>query len=177
MISIRVLQIIFGLAMLVLGRRLFWVFVGSMGFITATEFAVTSLAGQPAWAVVLIGLAAGVSGALLAMFFQAGAIALAGMLGGGYLGASLTRSVQLTDQIGQAIAYVIGAVLGLAAFLVFFDGAIIAISSFAGSYIVVQQLALTQELFWLVFVVVALIGIGVQLKQLDENSTVKTVNA
>ena len=62
-------------------------------------------------------------------------------------------------------------------FLVFFDGALIAISSLTGSYILVQQLALTGVLFWLIFVVIAFIGMGVQLKQLGDKSTVKAVHA
>ena len=177
MLSIRILQIVFGLAMLILGRRLFWVFVGSMGFITATEYAVTSLPGQPEWAVVLIGLVAGIIGALLAVFFQAGAIALAGILGGGYLGLQLTRYFDVTSQLAHTIAYVIGAILGLILFLVMFESALIAISSFAGSYILVQQFELTGAFFWLVLVIFAFFGVVVQLKQMNEGAPPATASA
>jgi hypothetical protein len=174
MVFVRILQIVFGLAMLLLGRKLFWIFVGSMGFITATELAVTSMSAQPEWVVVLIGLAAGIVGALLAIFFQAGAIALAGILGGGYLGLLVTRSLQLSSQTAHTIAYVVGAVVGLILFLVFFDGALIAFSSFAGSYILAQQFELTGVYFWLVLVVIAFLGVAFQLKQMGDGRTVSS---
>lgn len=177
MILVRILQIVFGLAILLLGRRLFWVFVGSMGFITATEFAVSSMAAQPEWLIVLIGLAAGIIGALLAVFFQAGAIALAGLLGGGYLGILFTRSLQVSNQTAHIIAYAIGAVVGLIVFLIFFDSALIAVSSFVGSYILVQQFDLKATYFWLILIVVAFIGVGVQLQQIDSGTSTQSASA
>lgn len=163
--AIRVFQILFGLAMLFFGRRLFWVFIGSMGFITATEFAMTNFSGQPEWAIVLIGLAFGVVGALLAVFFQAGAIALAGILGGGYLGLVVIRALTISSQTASIVAYVIGAVAGLILFYVFFDSALIAISSFSGATILVQQFSLPDLSFWLLLVLVAFVGIVVQVQQ------------
>jgi hypothetical protein len=151
--------------MLFLGRRLFWVFVGSIGFITATEFAMANFAEQPEWAIVLIGLAFGVLGALLAVFFQAGAIALAGILGGGYLGLLVIRSLNVSSQTALTIAYIIGAVAGLILFYIFFDSALIAISSFIGATILVQQFSLTDLSFWLLLVLIAFVGIVVQVQQ------------
>ena len=68
MIIIRILQIIIGLGLLFLGRRLFWFFVAAIGFITATEIAVNTMSTSPEWVIILIGLAAGLLGALLAIF-------------------------------------------------------------------------------------------------------------
>lgn len=165
MAGVRILQIILGLAMLVLGRRLFWLFVGSMGFITATEYAITTMPDQPEWAVVLIGLVAGIIGALLAIYFQVGAIALSGILGGGFLGLLVARSFNASSQLAHTLFYVIGAIIGLLLFLLLFDSALIAVSAFAGSYLLVQQLDLVGVFFWLALVVVALLGVGVQVKQ------------
>lgn len=166
--SIRIFQILFGLAMLFLGRRLFWVFVGSIGFITATEFAMVNLTGQPDWLIVVIGLTIGVVGALLAVFFQAGAIALAGIMGGGYLGLLFTRSLHISSQTVHTIAVILGAVIGLILFYIIFDSALIAISSFSGAFILVQQFNLTDLNFWLVLILIAFIGIVAQAQQKKE---------
>lgn len=162
---IRIFQILFGLGMLLVGRRLFWVFVGSIGFITATEFAAANFSGQPEWAIVLIGLAFGVGGALLAIFFQAGVIDLAGILGGGYLGLLVIRSLHISSQTANMIAYLAGAVVGMVLFYVFFDSALVAISAFSGASILVQQFSLSDLNFWLVLVLIAFVGIVVQIRQ------------
>lgn len=162
--GIRIFQILFGLAMLFLGRRLFWVFVGSIGFITATEVALANFSHQPDWVIVLIGLAFGVAGALMALFFQAGAIASAGILGGGYLGLLVIRSLNVSNQTAIVISYVIGAIIGLILFFVFFDSALVAISSFSGAYILVQQIPLSGLNFWLVLILFAFVGIVVQIQ-------------
>lgn len=171
MIAVRILQIIFGLAMLFLGRRLFWLFVGALGFVTATELAVVNLASQPEWMIVLLGLAAGVVGALLAIFFQAGAIGLAGLLAGGHLGFVFSRSLDITNQTGLLVAYIVGAVIGLLLFILMFDGALIAISSIIGAYILIDQVELTGPIFWVVFVVFAFLGVWVQINQLNQEES------
>ncbi|MEJ2510367.1 MAG: DUF4203 domain-containing protein, partial [Anaerolineales bacterium] len=164
---IRILQVILALAMLFLGRKLFWVFVGSIGFITATELAASNLTAQPEWVIVLIGLAAGIFGALLAVFFQAGAIGFAGILGGGYLGLLLLRYLGISNQTAQTIAYIVGAVIGLILMILLFDYALIALSSLSGSLILIEAVGLSGWLFWILAVIITVVGISVQYRQLE----------
>lgn len=164
---IKVFQVILALAMLFLGRKLFWVFVGSIGFITATEIASANLTAQPEWMIVLIGLAAGIFGALLAVFFQAGAIGFGGLLGGGYLGLLLMRYLDILNQTAQTIAYIVGAVIGLILMILLFDYALIAISSLSGSLILFETLGLSGWLFWVLVVIITVIGSSVQYRQLE----------
>lgn len=164
---IRVAQVILALAMLFWGRKLFWVFVGSIGFITATELAVANLTTQPEWMLVLIGLAAGIFGALLAVFFQTGAIGFAGILGGGYLGLSLMRYLSIMNQTAQAIAYTVGAVIGLILLIILFDYALIAISSLSGSLILFEALGLSGWLFWVLATIITVMGFSIQYRQLE----------
>jgi len=166
MIIIRILQIIIGLGLLFLGRRLFWFFVAAIGFITATEIAINTMSTSPEWVIILIGLAAGLLGALLAIFFQAGAIGLAGVLGGGYLALLIMRLFEVSNQTTQIVAYIVGAVLGFLLFASFFNIAIIVISSISGSYILVNQFTLTDPLYWILLAVLAVVGIWVQYRGL-----------
>src|SRR5262247_223508 len=63
--------IIVGLALLLFGRRLYWVFVAGIGFVTGLEFAPEILLGQPDWVILLAALVAALVGALLAVMAQA----------------------------------------------------------------------------------------------------------
>ena len=82
-------NIIVGVALLVLGRRLFWLFVGAIGFIAASDAAAAYFSALPQWQILAISLGAGLLGILLAIFFQKLAIVLVGFYAGGYLAVSL----------------------------------------------------------------------------------------
>ena len=81
---IGVLWIVVGGLLLVAGRKLFWLFVGVVGFAIAFVLATRYLRIEPEWLSFIIALAAGVAGALLAVVLKQLAIALAGFLAGGY---------------------------------------------------------------------------------------------
>jgi hypothetical protein len=85
-------RILAGALLLVLGRKLFWLFVAVVGFATGLMLATRFFQTQPEWLQLLIGIGFGLVGALLAYFFQEIAIAVAGFLAGGYIALSLTVS-------------------------------------------------------------------------------------
>ena len=62
--------IVLGLIVLALGRKLFWLFIGAVGFITGLYIAKHSFYGEPSWVMLLIGLVVGIAGALLAIYLQ-----------------------------------------------------------------------------------------------------------
>ena len=65
-----VINILIGAVLLTLGRRLFWLFVGFIGFAVGYHFAASMW--QPQSQLLLIGVAAleGLVGAVAAVFFQ-----------------------------------------------------------------------------------------------------------
>src|SRR5262250_2545012 len=63
--------IVVGVALLLFGRRLYWVFVAGIGFLTGLEFASEVLPGQPDWVILVAALVAALVGALLAVMAQA----------------------------------------------------------------------------------------------------------
>ncbi|MGA7216503.1 MAG: hypothetical protein WBX20_20055, partial [Terrimicrobiaceae bacterium] len=73
-------QILAGLALLLFGRRLFWVFVGVIGFIAGMRFGAEVVKGQPEVVILLIAVAMGLLAALLAVVLQRVAVAVAGGL-------------------------------------------------------------------------------------------------
>ena len=76
--------LVVGVAMLFLGRKLFWLLVGVIGFLIGLMVATDLFQAQPEWIILLVALVGGVIGALLALFVQNIAVAAAGFLLGGY---------------------------------------------------------------------------------------------
>ncbi len=77
--------LVLGLLLLLLGRRLFWLFVAVAGFVVGVQAAPYILPHQSELFLLGIALVLGVIGALLAIFLQKVAIALGGFVAGGYI--------------------------------------------------------------------------------------------
>jgi len=156
---VTILQVAAGLALLILGRRLFWLSLAALGFVAGMTYASDFLPGQSEGTALLIGLVAGVIGALLAIFLQKIAIGAAGFLAGGYLALGLFRLVVAEP---SAIAFVIGGVVGLILIYPLFDWGLIILSSLAGALILVQTLDAAQAVSAIVFGVAFVFGLIIQ---------------
>lgn len=77
------LNVILGGAVLVIGRKLFWLLVGTIGFVIGLEVARRLIHGSEI-ASLLAGLVIGLIFAMLAIFVETAAVGVAGFLGGGY---------------------------------------------------------------------------------------------
>ncbi len=136
-----IVNIIVGVALLILGKRLFWLFVGAVGFIGASDAAAEYFSGLPHWQILLICLAAGVLGALLAFLFQKAAILLVGFYAGGYLTVSLLTMLHVAPSGNPPWApFVIGGLLGAVLLYVLFDWTLIVLSSLAGAAFISQTI-------------------------------------
>jgi hypothetical protein len=127
--------IIIGAAALLLGRQLFWLFIAVVGFYAGLTFAQTVLVDQPQWIIWALGLAAGIIGLLLALFIQKLAVGLGGFAAGAYVAMRLAFiSGHEPHPAGVLLAGVAGAVL----LYIFFDWALIALSSTAGAGLILE---------------------------------------
>lgn len=134
------MSVISGIVLLLLGRKLFWLFVALAGFYVGFEVARAVAADQPQWLVWLAGAAAGLIGVIVAMLFQRVAFALGGLYAGGYL-ALLAAERYLPGALGLG-AFVIGGAVGAIAAALIMDWAIIALSCMFGAALVVSSLGL-----------------------------------
>ncbi len=155
------LDVIFGGALLVAGRRLFWLFVGAIGFIVGVEVSIRLFRGTEI-VTILAGLVLGAVFALLAVFVESLAIGLAGFLGGGYIGVSLASLLGLDGNAAAGIAFVIGGIVGVILIVVLFEWALITISSLAGASMVVAGLRLTGSAAATAWLVLMLAGVIIQ---------------
>ncbi len=157
------ITLIVGLALLILGRKLFWLFVGAIGFLAGMQFASAYLQGHGENIVLIASLAGGIIGIVLAMVAQKVAILAGGFIGGGYLALNIVEST-LPQSAGQPawIAYIVGGILGAILVSFLFDWALILLSSFVGALLVVQSIGLGPTAASIAFFLLAAAGIFVQ---------------
>jgi hypothetical protein len=168
-----VLKVLIGIVLLLVGRKLFWLFVAAMGFVVAMDLMVRLFPGPEAGAVTLValvaGLVAGVIGALLAIFLQQVAVGVAGFLAGGYIVLNLLDVFGLGEMTVLAwVLALVGAVVGLIIALALLEWALIVLSSLSGAGLIAQSMDLSRPVAVLVFVVALVVGIVVQARMLRE---------
>ena len=148
-----------GIMLLTLGRKLFWVFVGLIGFVVGAEIAEQYLFLAPSWKLVAVGLVCGLLGALLAVFFQKLAI-----IGGGFAAGSVI-AMQLTVMLGFtpiALITLCGGILGAILLYLVFDWTLIVLSSVAGAALIARATLLSPPIAILLCVALAVVGIVFQ---------------
>jgi len=153
-------SVILGIVLLLLGRKLFWLFVALAGFYVGFEVARAVMTAQPQWLIWLAAAAAGLIGAILAMLFQRVAFALGGLYAGGYL--ALLAAERFLPGVAGLGAFVVGAVAGAIAAVLIMDWAIIALSCMFGAALVVSSLGLGDTGSVLAFAALVAIGIIAQ---------------
>jgi len=150
---------IIGILLLTLGRKLFWLFVGCVGFVAGLQMAQLYFGPEPFWIVWVAALFFGLIGALLALFFQTIAIGLGGFAAGS------TISIYLAMKMGLAAVPLIGTaggIVGAILLYLMFDWALIGLSSFAGATLIVQVLPWSSAAETVVYIVLIVAGIWFQ---------------
>lgn len=154
-----IVRLAVGAVLLILGRKLFWLFVAAVGFAAGWTVASDLLHVQPEWLALVLALAAGAIGALLATFVQKMAIGLAGFLAGAFLATGLVAMINIPAAPWAWVALVVGGVLGAILLGAAFDWALIGLSSLAGAMLIANALDLSSTLH--VLVLIGLFGLGV----------------
>ena len=161
-----ILSVLIGAASLLAGRRLYWLFVGAVGFAVAADLAVRLAGVDSPWLLILIALAGGIIGAILAVFLQRAAIGLAGFLAGGYIVLAMFELAGVDLPLLPWILALVGGILAVGLTLAVFEWALILLSSLAGAGIIVQAAQLTGSIAWLAFALLLVIGIAIQASSL-----------
>ena len=158
---INTINLLLGAVLLVAGRKLFWLFVGIIGFVTGMQLAARFWNG-PEWTAIIIGVIVGIIFALLAVFIEALAIGVAGFLAGGFILTAFTNMLGLNDGFLFWILYAIGGIIGLVLILLLFDWALIILSALAGASLIVQSFVPGGGTAGLIFILLFVLGILIQ---------------
>lgn len=161
-LSVPIIGVIAGAAILLFGRKLFWLFVAALGFAVGIEIATYFMHEPPVWLTLVIALGLGLLGALLAIMLQKLAIAVAGFVAGGRLAAALVAAFYTDYTHYRGITFVIGGILGALLLLALFDWVLILLSSAEGAHLICNGIVLPQTGATILFCTLAVIGVLVQ---------------
>ncbi|HEY4283538.1 MAG TPA: DUF4203 domain-containing protein [Chthoniobacterales bacterium] len=151
-----------GVVILLFGRKLFWLCVAAVGFAAGVEI-VPHLIQQPSPLLLLtFALVLGFIGALLALFLQKLAIAVAGFLSGGKLAVAVAAAFVGNAAQYYWISFIVGGVIGAILLLLLFDWALIFLSSIVGAYLIQGVTTLPSTGAAILFMVLVIIGVLVQ---------------
>jgi hypothetical protein len=159
--SVPIVGALLGALILFLGRRLFWLCVAAVGFAAGVELAPRLIHEPSPLLALTIALVLGFIGALLALFLQKIAIAIAGFFAGGKLALAIAAAfAQQTQYFG--LTFLIGGIIGAILLLVVFDWALIVLSAVVGAYLIQSAIALPPTGAGILFLVLVVVGVLVQ---------------
>lgn len=158
----RILSLIAGGALLLVGRTLFWLFVAGAGFAAGLQLAPRLLGIESQLLVFTIAVIAGLLGALLAIFLQQLAILVAGFFSGGYFLLTMLGIFGVSMGRYDWLPFVIGGIMGALLIALLFDWALIILSSLAGASLVVQNIQLEPTMELLALIGLFVVGMIIQ---------------
>src|SRR5208283_1613388 len=155
-------KLFLGIALLITGARLFWLFLGGVGFVFTIDFAERTLHIQPHSVILIIALLVGALGAMMAVFLQKFAVLAGGFFAGGYL------LIELLKAFGGGIGdyhwllFIAGGLVRAVLMSVLFRWSLIIISSLTGSMLILKTFHFGHQMSELVFICLAIMGIVIQ---------------
>ena len=165
------ISLLVGVALLFFGRKLFWLFIAALGFAAGMDLAQQLLHTPSPMLVLIIALAFGILGAILSVFLQKIAIAVAGFVAGGRLAVGLAAAFYANHAEYSQIIFLVGGVLGAVLLLALFDWAIILLTSVEGARIISSIIVLPQLGCMLVLIVLIVVGVLAQAAMLRRSSS------
>lgn len=160
--SIPILSALIGAVVLLFGRKLFWLCVAAVGFAAGIEIAPHFIHEPSTLLALTIALVLGFIGALLAMFLQKIAIAVAGFLAGGKLATAIAATFFVQHATYFGITFVIGGIIGALLLLALFDWALIVLSAAVGAHLIQSAIVLPASGSTILFAALAVVGVIVQ---------------
>jgi hypothetical protein len=162
MTIIDIINIVLGIVLLTTGKKLYWLFVSVVGFLIGLALAVQYVNLNPQWLIYVIAFGAGLIGAVLALFLQHLAIALAGFIVGGYGAWYLSQLLGNNSDAINWMAFIIGGIVGLLLVASVFNWALYLLSSWAGATLVTKAIGLQAQLGLVLFFVLFVLGMIIQ---------------
>ncbi len=114
------------------------------------------------WALAIVG--AGFLGVVLALVLQRGAVIVAGLVGGGWLGVEIWRLLATAPPGMPWLPAVVGAVLGALLAATLFDAVLVVLSSLVGAALLARLFGGRPATQGIVLLVLALLGTVLQTR-------------
>lgn len=156
------IRIIIGAALLTLRRKLFWLFVGGIGFIAGITLASRFMGQQSEQMVLLIGIVGGLVGAGLAVLLQKMAVAVSGFVAGGYVLVTGLNVLGFNIARLDWILFLVDGIIGVILMAKLFEWALILLSSLSGAVMIAQALPVEGQIVVVISVVGFILGLVIQ---------------
>jgi hypothetical protein len=164
------IRLCLGIALLVMGGRLFWLFLGGVGFVFAFDLAERTIHSQPHSVILIIALVAGALGAMIAVFLQKFAVLAGGFFAGGYLLIELLKELGIRVGDYHWLFFIAGGLVGAVLMSVVFEWTLIIVSSLMGSMLILQTFQLGHQVSKLAFICLGILGIVIQFGLIKKKS-------
>ena len=168
MLSIDATRLLLGALLLLLGRRLFWLFVGAVGFVGGVHLAERLLPGRPEDVVIVFAIVVGLIAAVLAVVLRRLALGAAGFLAGGYLlmqllAATVQASPDYHGSLAPWLLFLVGGLVGAVLMNLVFDWTLILLSAVGGAYLICMCIhGLNSQFMTAIFTALTLLGVLAQ---------------
>lgn len=160
------LNIVLGIILLTMGKKLYWLLVAVVGFMIGLILATQYIQLDPPWLIYIVAFGAGLIGAVLGFYVQKLAIALGGFIVSGYGAVYLAGLLGIKAEPFNWMAFIIGGIIGLLLVASMFDWALYILSAWAGSTLVTRTLTegvgLNETLGLIIFFVLFVAGMIIQ---------------
>ncbi|MDQ6810098.1 MAG: TMEM198/TM7SF3 family protein [Verrucomicrobiota bacterium] len=160
--SVPIVSAAIGAVILLFGRKLFWLFVAAVGFAAGVQLAPYFVHEPTPVLALTFALVLGFVGALLALFLQKIAVAVAGFVAGGQLAVAVAATFYAQHAQYHLVIFVAGGIVGAILLLVLFDWALIVLSAVVGAHLIVGAIHLPPAGTAIAFGILALIGVLAQ---------------
>ena len=168
MLSIDATRLLLGVLLLLLGRRLFWLFVGAVGFVGGLQLSERVLPGRPDDVVIVFSLVVGLVAAVLAVVLRRFALAVAGFLAGGYLlmqllAATAQGAPATAGDLAPWVVFAVGGLIGAVLMNLLFDWTLILLSAMSGAALICECVhGVNTQIMTAIFTALAILGVLAQ---------------
>jgi len=153
---------ILGFILLVAGHQLYWLFVAVVGFVSGGLLADQLQIAQSSWEMLSFSIASGILGGLLGIYLKKWAVALASAAAGIYILQSTPQLLGWANSLQSWPIMLAAALIFAILIIVWFDGAIIFISTIAGTVLIARNVNFITVGTSAILLVLVVIGISAQ---------------
>jgi hypothetical protein len=156
--------IIAGGALLLFGKKLFWVALGLAGFAVGMTLSQELVPEAPITVALVVGVVFAVLAVIAARLLKNIAFGAGGFVLGAYLCSSMLDLFQLDIGLLSWVVIIVGGILGAVLLLVLFNWALILLSSLMGALLIVQSIPERFEALPIIFCALVVLGVVVQFR-------------
>ncbi len=163
-------NVLIGATILIAGRKLFWLFVGCLGFLVGFTYAERFMGPQPGYIVLGAGLIAGIIMACFAIFVQKFAVALCGFMAGGFITLHILDITKFGAPHYLWLFCLIGGILGTLLLSLIFDWALVILSVILGGSLIVRSIDLPPDIKLWIYLFLIVLGVAIQARLMEPES-------